>query len=159
MKKECIVSVLFLVISFLSPVLFMLLFLSENRNVERITLNDAEEIMMVEDYSIDTADIIDGNIYIDGWLLETSDSIEDVNRSFFLSDDKNIYKMNTVMKERIDVTEIKNNGQVYNNCGIVGNGLAKKISAGNYQIGILIYGDEKERFFFTDRYLEVFEYE
>lgn len=157
MKKECIVSVLFLGISFLSPVLFMLLFLSENRNVERINLDDAEEIMRVEDYSIDIADIIDGNIYIDGWLLETSDSIEDVNRSFFLSDDKNIYKMNTVMKERIDVTDIKNNGQIYNNCGMVGNGLVKEISAGKYQIGILIHGDEKERFFFTDKYLEVFE--
>ena len=156
MRKETKSSILFLGTSVLLPVLFMLFFLSDNRKVEKIDLDHAEEMIHVEDYSIDAADIIDGNIYISGWLLETLDSLENVNRAFVLSDNKNFYKLNTVMEERSDVTELKNTGQNYNNCGLIGNGLAEDLSAGQYQIGILIYNDRLERYFFTDKYLEVF---
>lgn len=159
MRKESKISILFLGISVLVPVLFMMIFLSDNRKIERIDLDNAEEITSVEGYSIDAADIIDGNIYINGWFLETLDSLENVNRTFILSDSKNIYKMNTVMEVRSDVTSLKNTGLNYNNCGLTGNGLAEGLSTGEYQIGILVYSDKLEHYFFTDKYLEVFGYE
>ncbi len=155
MKREYKISLLMLGISASIPALFIMLFLSENQRIKKISLSDAEEISSVAGYSIESASVVDGSISITGWLIEVKNTILNVDRAYLLSDGSDVYRLNTVMQKREDMTEAWADGFNYDNCGIAGNGRVDCLDAGNYRIGVLLQEGGARRYYMTDAYLEV----
>ncbi len=164
-ENRKIISTLGISITF--PLLFIIAFLYDNEKIGKIDLNEIPEISNVTEYGIENVDLSDGNICLSGWLIETPNTMLRVDRSFILTDGNNTYKLNTIMQKRDDITERWNNGNNYDICGLVCNGLIKYLDKGYYRIGFLIndnfpyqigfWNDDKqyERYYLTDEYLEV----
>lgn len=155
MKKENKVILFFLLVSIIVPMLFILIFLHDNTKIEKISLDGIVQIQTIAEYGIENVDISDETITLTGWLIETPNTITKVERNFILVCNDNVYKLNTILKTRNDITERWNNGNNYDNCGLEGNGLAKYINTGRYRIGFLINDDNEKRYFLTDEFLEV----
>lgn len=155
MKKQTKTGIIFLAVSVLLPCLFLALFLHENVKPQKLPLETAAELTQVTEYGIEQADILDGMILLQGWLLETPDTILSINRNFILSDGARTYKLNTVLQKREDITTRWNNGNNYDNSGLEGSCLASSLEKGRYRIGFLITDAVNKRYYLTDEYLEV----
>ncbi len=155
MKSENKISIILLGLSIALPILFIILFMHDNEKIEKISLNEATELSLVTEYGIENIIVDDTNIFLSGWLIEKPDTISKVNRNFILSDGNNIYKLNTIMEKRSDITERWNNGNNYDNSGLQGNGLIKYLNKGQYRIGFLITDNSEQYYYMTDVYLEV----
>lgn len=156
MKSETKTSIFFLIISIILPLLFILLFLYDNTKIPEISLDEMLEISDITEYGIETAEIIDGNIVLKGWLIETPNTISRIDRNFILSDGNTAYKLNTIMQTRNDITERWNDGNNYDNSGLEGNGAVKYLDRGHYCIGFLINDNDQNHYYLTDEYLEVY---
>lgn len=147
------IAILYIICIFVS-LLFVIAFKLDNE-VVRV---QSEKTYVYEGkvcrYFIDDINHADKYLDISGWFIEPNYAPNYINRQIVLLDnEENMYKLNTHMIKREDVTKAFDDGQNYDNSGFSAHGLIKQIEKNKeYKIGFL-YKDfnDKETLFVTDR--------
>lgn len=109
-------------------------------------------------YYIDFLEKNEKYITITGWFLEKDEALVYVNREVVLQDEYGmVYKINTNMVNRPDVTEALKNGINYDKCGFNARGKVSDLKENTeYKIGILYSNqDGIKKLFITDKIIKL----
>lgn len=153
MKKLTLIT---LILSISIPIFIFYTIKNEYNNIDSINNVNVTNMKDIN-YYIDKIEIKDDKLNLEGWLIEKGHDNNYFNKSFILISETNEHLIiKTVMKKREDVTINFNDGNKYDNNGMVSILDLDSIDTGVYKLGILIIGEDKsKKIIYTNEVVEI----